>query len=143
MQRIFLKELAIENVPNRVCIKDFVTAVRIIDLDLDEIVLHTDFALKRDDNNGPRPARFDLPFSSPLELCPKVNYRIEWSIECSPSKDDDRTQLTKVNKVSKVNPKTDHDIPGFVAGVSSHFTHYSSFVLMDEEARLSDITFML
>lgn len=145
MQRVFLKDVVIENVPHRVCLDHFVTAIRVTDLDLDEIVSHTDYALKRDEAMTPRPARFDLSLASPLELCPKVRYQIDISIEHSPGMEDqtDKTGMTSVQRAFKASSKEEQEvIPGFTPGISVHVSHFNPMILMEEEARVSELTFM-
>lgn len=78
-QRIFLKRVDICNVPPRVCKDDFQAAIRVVDMDLNEVVGRADFVLKRE-NDDPRTGRYDLEVGM-IELCPKISYEILVTIE--------------------------------------------------------------
>lgn len=80
-QRIFLRRVDISHVPNRVCSDAYQAMIRIVDMDLNEVVGRADFVLKRDNENmNPRGGRYDLEVGM-VELCPKINYEIIVTIE--------------------------------------------------------------
>lgn len=81
--RVFLKRVDLVNVPDRLGDGAFVTVIRVLDLDLNESVARHDFVLKRHNPSHlpPRSGRYDLELSEPVELCPKISYEIQVSVE--------------------------------------------------------------
>lgn len=79
--RVFLKRVDLVNVPDRVSVGTFVTVIRVLDLDLNESVARHDFVLKRQSPSPARSGRYDLELTEPVELCPKISYEIQVSVE--------------------------------------------------------------
>lgn len=122
-QRIFLKRVDISNVPGRVCNESFQATIRVVDMDLNEVVGRADFVLKRDDN-CPRGGRYDLEVGM-IELCPKISYEILVTIEGP--KSNPAAEHAKVH--SKGTPEVTFTVEKFTR-------------LFPEELKVTELTFI-
>ena len=123
-QRIFLKRVDISNVPTRVCNETFQAAIRVLDMDLNEVVGRADFVLKRDNNQCPRGGRYDLDVGM-IELCPKISYEILVTIEGP--KPNPAVEQAKVH--AKGTPEVTFTVEKFIR-------------LFPEELKVSELTFI-
>lgn len=123
--RVFLKRVDLSNVPDRISIGTFVTVLRIFDLDLNESVARHDFILKRQNPSMARSGRYDLELTDPVELCPKICYEIQVSIEGP-------TRATPTDNVKVKLP-----------GVSDAFFLFEKYSqIYDHEVQVSELQFM-
>jgi hypothetical protein len=79
-RRLFLKRVGLTNVPNRFSADGYRVVVKILDTIINEVVNVFEFELARKANQPPTPAEYMLDID-PVELCPKIWYELEVSIE--------------------------------------------------------------
>jgi hypothetical protein len=80
--RMFLTKMMVSNVPHRFSLDKYTATLRVLDLDLDEVLYRRDYALIRKDTL-PKSATFELTVDEDhsIELCPRISYEIVLSIE--------------------------------------------------------------
>ncbi|KAI1295615.1 BTB/POZ domain-containing protein 1 [Halotydeus destructor] len=89
--RIFLKKITLTNVPNRVSGDRMIVTVKVIDCVLSEIVSYYEFNLTRNQGYPPTAANYKLDLD-PVELCPKITYEVNVSVE---NRDNPETKIVK------------------------------------------------
>lgn len=89
LRRLFLTRVRVQKVPFRFSLDKYLAVVRVLDLDINEVLFKQDFSLVREDES-PVAARYDLRLD-PVEFCPRVRYEIVLSFEPPSSASTSRT----------------------------------------------------